>query len=366
MNLNQVKNYTKGVLQGWFLNKPALDKISESDDGKILYNNSPIQDSYSKEEFDEILKSDYKQIFDKDSNIELLEEPVSFTVNASSSMTQGKMTNINTEFNLNDLSNFDYIIINIKMALGTLVERFVDSIILSTKNIVFNNSDTANTTDNSQLMIMREFASTSSGCAGALHIGIYYWFKDNKTIYVQQGFSSYPDVNAIITIDYIIGTKFNSTEIYKETSVLSKAFNYSLEEQCIGSWINGKPLYEKIFSNITMSSNSSIEIDISDLNYETVVNIDGRVLNAEYNHWLGLSNYYASNIFVAEYVNNNSKVINIHNYNRPIADGYVTIQYTKTTDEENSFTPDMLSTNEIDDTITDEDIENLMTQIKEG
>ena len=38
MSLTQLKTFIVGVLKGWFTNKSVLDKFSESEDGKLLYN----------------------------------------------------------------------------------------------------------------------------------------------------------------------------------------------------------------------------------------------------------------------------------------------------------------------------------------
>ena len=44
MTLKQIQNYTIGVLKGWFKNKSTLDKISENEDGKILFNEEKVID----------------------------------------------------------------------------------------------------------------------------------------------------------------------------------------------------------------------------------------------------------------------------------------------------------------------------------
>ena len=44
MTLKQIQDYTIGVLKGWFKNKSTLDKISENEDGKILFNEEKVID----------------------------------------------------------------------------------------------------------------------------------------------------------------------------------------------------------------------------------------------------------------------------------------------------------------------------------
>ena len=45
MSLTQLKTFIVGVLKGWFTNKSVLDKFSESEDGKLLYNGVEISSS---------------------------------------------------------------------------------------------------------------------------------------------------------------------------------------------------------------------------------------------------------------------------------------------------------------------------------
>lgn len=42
MTLSQIQTYIVGVLQGWFKNKSVLDKLSETEDGKLMYNGVEI------------------------------------------------------------------------------------------------------------------------------------------------------------------------------------------------------------------------------------------------------------------------------------------------------------------------------------
>ena len=70
--------------------------------------------------------------------------------------------------------------------------------------------------------------------------------------------------------------------------------DYSLEEKIIGTWINGKPLYQKVLNNINMLSDSydRQSIDVSDLNIDNVIKIDGG--------WLKINNSGFTPIISAE------------------------------------------------------------------
>ena len=42
MTLAQVKTFIVGVLKGWFTNKSVLDKLSESEEGELLFDSKAI------------------------------------------------------------------------------------------------------------------------------------------------------------------------------------------------------------------------------------------------------------------------------------------------------------------------------------
>lgn len=50
---------------------------------------------------------------------------------------------------------------------------------------------------------------------------------------------------------------------------------YSTEEQVVGTWVNGKSVYRKTWSEYVIPGNNVVNIDISALNIDTVVSING-------------------------------------------------------------------------------------------
>lgn len=42
ITLAQIKTFIVGVLKGWFTNKKTLDKLSESENGELLFDLKPI------------------------------------------------------------------------------------------------------------------------------------------------------------------------------------------------------------------------------------------------------------------------------------------------------------------------------------
>lgn len=102
--------------------------------------------------------------------------------------------------------------------------------------------------------------------------------------------------------------------------------NYSTDEQLTGQkWIDGKPIYQKTF-NLTFTTNQ-LDVDLTALSVESVVKIDGGVYNLS-----GSFVPFGYESAVSAYTTTASN-IHINNiYSSERTNGYVTLQYTKTTD----------------------------------
>lgn len=102
--------------------------------------------------------------------------------------------------------------------------------------------------------------------------------------------------------------------------------DYSTTEQVTGQkWIDGKPIYQKTF-NLTFITNQ-LDVDLTALSVESVVKIDGGVYNLS-----GSFVPFGYESAVSAYTSTASN-IHINNiYSSDRTNGYVTIQYTKTTD----------------------------------
>ena len=118
------------------------------------------------------------------------------------------------------------------------------------------------------------------------------------------------------------------------TKVLKKKLNnYSLEEQKIGTWIDGKPLYQKTFKFESIpsgESNIGIEIDSPD----TIFIVDGYGVNAGPDI-LPLSFPYptASTEVCVAFVRRTKNEIGFRlGTNVTLSIAIVTLRYTKTTD----------------------------------
>ena len=126
---------------------------------------------------------------------------------------------------------------------------------------------------------------------------------------------------------------------------------YSEEERIIGAWVDGKPLYEKTIRAIIPEATSlgigvqtSVSAGIE--NIDQMTKMDTQVSSLRFAFpipWVEMNSN--SKIFgvYAYYLNENSqfKITNSNpEYNN--SNIYITVQYTKTTDAENSFTTNMI------------------------
>lgn len=135
--------------------------------------------------------------------------------------------------------------------------------------------------------------------------------------------------------------------------------DYSEEEKVIGRWINGKPIYRKVFkltNNITVKDSVWVDTKIDSTNVDLV--IYGCIMNEYSIQHYGIWANPSTNTF--NIISSRSNDIEYNNQT-----SILIIKYTKTTDEENSFTPDMLSPivisgNKQED-ITEEELNNLIT-----
>lgn len=140
---------------------------------------------------------------------------------------------------------------------------------------------------------------------------------------------------------------------------------YSEEERVVGCWINGKPLYEKTFSATSPStSGNPIEINMPE-NIDFIVDVKGTLLHGN-QQYLPVNFYYSAKDYISTIATRTGICMHTQfgNYlNAPIV---ITVQYTKTTDEPNSFTPDMIkdfTQSGSGETYTDEEIYNEVANI---
>ena len=172
--------------------------------------------------------------------------------------------------------------------------------------VVCGTSETGNTNGGDTAMFLTETIKNASNLTVA-------WYAYD-TRYAALNFSEDGNsINCSYSNQYIsdvYGVKFGSNH------------TYSTEEQIVGTWIDGKPIYEKTVSIPAGSNDAGLISDV-----DTFVNVNGYVIYADgYTRQIASNNY--SQCFVFKETDSTS--VFIHGSNR--TGGYVTIQYTKTTD----------------------------------
>lgn len=105
-------------------------------------------------------------------------------------------------------------------------------------------------------------------------------------------------------------------------------FNYSQEEQKIGTWINGKTLYMKTYvSNV--SGNSMVNIKLADLNYDmAMVDLSMSYSRTTGNTYAPVTYYNSTSDNSVTYVSSSGD-LRIQNNASDLRTYHVTIRYTK-------------------------------------
>jgi hypothetical protein len=112
--------------------------------------------------------------------------------------------------------------------------------------------------------------------------------------------------------------------------------DYSTEEQIIGTWIDGKPLYRKVLDlgNLPNAATGIYETGLTITS--TIVNVDLRGVSSNY-EYIPIPRVTGTNSYINYYVTKYPTDNTLRLYIIPTMDasrfrGYATIEYTKTTD----------------------------------
>ena len=162
----------------------------------------------------------------------------------------------------------------------------------------------------------------------------------------------------ITTNDYIKYEPTYYMQIHQTNYTQSNV--YSEEEQVVGRWIDGKPVYRiTVIGTTAAELNTHENVRISQLiNVDALVSMTGCVLGA--NNDVNLRVPIERSDAITFWLNNgyiNNKVGVIGYVSRPY---YVTVEYTKTTDEPNSFTNDMIQDYVTTEPYPDEEVTNVI------
>lgn len=105
---------------------------------------------------------------------------------------------------------------------------------------------------------------------------------------------------------------------------------YSTNEICVGEWIDGKPLYRKVYNLTSITSSNTDLFDITGLSISKAVKLYGMIYTTAASFPMPLtdssSNY--SVIFLTQTAIRGRAVIGSGSF----VSGWIAIEYTKTTD----------------------------------
>lgn len=117
-------------------------------------------------------------------------------------------------------------------------------------------------------------------------------------------------------------TPVTANNLNEMQNILNDKFNYTQEEQRIGTWIDGKPIY-RIVASINLQNHTSWTNLVHISNLKRVINIYGSLNNANIPR-------YESPSYFTQFLYENNYIKVMCNGNN--GDGYLVIEYTKTTD----------------------------------
>lgn len=147
-------------------------------------------------------------------------------------------------------------------------------------------------------------------------------------------------------VDTLLANKVNKSDLVASSFSGTKAVignqvsggggsamhNYSTEEKVVGTWIDGKPLYEKTvyFGDGTLSNRASVSFE--NMNVDKIMVVSGFFDDVD-DGCLSIPLSLDGNFYVGFYCSKTDIKITFRDpYNGRISNAYATIQYTKTTD----------------------------------
>ena len=110
--------------------------------------------------------------------------------------------------------------------------------------------------------------------------------------------------------------------------------NYSLEEKVVGTWVDGKPLYQKTVHFGALPNATTKNVSIGSSNIDKIVYINGFSLSSSVAHVIPhvYDNTQNEDAIAINKMNGIWHISILTHSDRSSFDAYVTLQYTKTTD----------------------------------
>ena len=124
------------------------------------------------------------------------------------------------------------------------------------------------------------------------------------------------------------------TTVQEEITNLENKVNnsneYSTAEKVVSTWIDGKPIYQKTIP-FSFVGSSTVNVDISE-NIDIVLYAYAFAKNSKYMYTISMYTQGQGGQFLYDYAKPNKLRIKNTNPDFDNSGGYVTVQYTKTTD----------------------------------
>lgn len=109
--------------------------------------------------------------------------------------------------------------------------------------------------------------------------------------------------------------------------------SYSTEEKIVGTWIDGRPLWQKTVNIGTLPNTTSKEVNHNISNIENIISYTGVAINNGASLMIGYCGNYPNHEADIGIVVSTSKIyIQTYNDRSAYKNTYITLQYTKTTD----------------------------------
>lgn len=158
----------------------------------------------------------------------------------------------------------------------------------------------------------------------SVNYGVLIRIVGSNLQYAITGYGSTTFSKMSITIQYTKTTDTAGSGTW--TTQGGYAHHYSTTEQVVGTWIDGKPLYEKTFTGLSQSIRSkdwNVITGISIPNIKNAINVRAKRLTGDGN---------LADIGLIEYASNvNSQSVQVNPIDTQTLN-YLIVQYTKTTD----------------------------------
>ena len=172
---------------------------------------------------------------------------------------------------------------------------------------------------------------------GYLGLGVQYDITNYPALYQVLGTDTTPTASSLglptlSSGQYAIKATSGLTENQQENvlNTINENNSYSTEEHATGKkWIDGKPIYSKTFYSATGWTNGALVGTIAD--FDKLISTSCVSRDGNNNCANNLSSPTSNEVFTV-YVNKTQSTIYTIVNNIQMVEGYVTIEYTKTTD----------------------------------